>query len=280
MNARWSVRAKGIAFSAALAVCVLLSACGAAGTGDDGSSVSTEGVWIGDVDPVSEGGSGRLAVITLSGNSIRYDQIDATVEFHGKRGTFEISDEQLVANWAEALIPHTTNTEDGESYTPLWVPMEFARSLEIEGYEYPDTETVSWRSVDANHVLAGPPGDEVAFARFESLTPMELEWFWVTGGSLDTRKSLFLWNDGSFEYNDGADASASMEGVWSVGGRYLVLQITTKAGYLDPAECDFLYVSPYTLVGNGPGATLTLDIWNGTWEEPSCEAADFLYVLF
>jgi hypothetical protein len=254
--------------------------CGSAGTDSSSSDGPGDGIWIAELDPESEGGSGRLVVVSLSGNTIRYDQIDATVQFYGKRGTFEVSDGQLTASWDEALIPHTTNTEDGESYTPLWVSIEFAQSLEIEGYDYRDAETVTWASVDTDHVLGGAPGDESVFTRFEPETRLELEWFWFSADPFGTQKALFLWGDRTFQFQDGADATATMEGEWGVGGRYLVLQISSKAGYFDDGECDFLYVSPYILVGEGPGSTLTIDRWNGTWEEPSCQPVTFSYALF
>ncbi len=226
----------------AVVVLGLLPSCGSAGSDGDDAWGPQDGVWIAEVSPPGDEGPGRVIIITLSGDTIRYDRMDSTVQLYGVRGTYEFADGVLTATWNEALIPHTVTTPDGESYAPLWVAIAFAQQVDIEGYEYRSSERATWQAIDADHVLAGPPGDKSVFVRLETSPRQDLVWVagWYSGTEFGTRKSLLL-----------------------------------------GAECDFYYVSPYSVVGTVPTtARMTLYLWNGTWGSPSCAAAEFFCPQF
>lgn len=224
--------------------------CSAAGTGDSAGSAVAE-VWLADI------GDGSMLRIEIRENSIRYDQTTDTVEFGGLRGTYSLVDSTLTAVWTQELQPYET----GDSYTPFWTTMD------------PPTEEVAmWKRIDDETLLAGPEDEPSEFFRVRPIQPPELIGYW---SDYDNLLYLELKADGTYDFTDTEDPTGDISGTWTACNGYLCLHITEKAGYLPGVECDFFYVSAYSVTTEGDSTELVLDLFNGTYAEPSSISVTF-----
>lgn len=244
-----------------------LLGCGSAGSDGSEAASATTGTWLFAVDPE------RTVLLTVDGNTIRYDEMDSTVEFYGKRGTISPSGATLVVNWEQGLLPREDTQTD--AYIPAWIPIaEFGPIVDAYGlpdrYKYPSAEPITWTQLDENTILAGPPGQEMEATRLGSAMPEELKGSWVDGTGY---KQLYL--STGFAFSDGEDPNGYMTGEWRADSGYLCLHIQSKAGNDDGVECDFYYLSAYSLVEEGDETTMEIDLFGGTFENPSSTPTTF-----
>ncbi|MFW5842672.1 MAG: hypothetical protein ACOCW6_01995 [Spirochaetota bacterium] len=260
------VRLVLLVFVAALASGSFL-ACSSAGSERGGAATATDGTWLFELD------SEQRVLLTVDGDTIRHDEMVSTVQFFGKRGTISPSGDALVVTWEQGLLPREDTQSD--SYIPAWIPIaEFDLIVDAyelpQRYKYPTEEPITWTQLDENTIIAGPTGKEMAATRFRLTMPEELKGSWIDGTGY---KQLYL-SDG-FAFSDVEDPNGYLTGKCHADQGYLCLHIESKAGNNDGVECDFYYLSAYTLSGEGDETELVIDLFSGTFENPSSAPTTF-----